>query len=165
MSIQTALRSLPSKPVLFIAPAIIVAVLGWHYSDIYRICSHRADLMTSLDNALSTARDEGSSFVFENVFPSDWDTVRVFQNYKPDTKSFHCPFGWHLSEDERDSMARRGDLTVIAFYKDKSLIDFADYPSAKAKFSISDEPVRREGVAFDVKQADGNPGYLISPRQ
>ncbi len=165
MSIQTALRSLPSKPVLFIAPAIIAAVLCWRYYDVYRVCTHRAGHMASLDKALDQAVGEGKPFVFENVFRSDWDAVRVFQSYRPDTKSFHCPFGWHYSEDERDSLARRGGLTVIAFYKDKALIDFADYPSAKARFSINDEPVRREGVAFAVTQADGYTGYLISPRQ
>lgn len=162
MSIQTALRSLPSKPVLFIAPLVMAAVLCWHYYDVYRVCSHRAASMVALDRALDRAASGKTPFIFEDVFPAEWDTVRVFQGYKPDTRSFDCPLGWHFSEEERESIARQGDLTVIAFYRNKSLIDFADYRSSRARFSISDSPIERKGIAFAVTKDGSGGGYLVS---
>ncbi len=165
MSIQTALRSLPSKPVVFIAPAIMAMVLCWYYYDIYRICTHRAGHTMVLDRALERAAGDSSPFVLEDVFPADWDTVRIFQNYQPESKSFDCPFGWHLSDDERDTIASQGDLTVLAFYKDKLLVDFADYRSSKASFSISDAPIERRGVAFAVTKKEGDGGYQVSRGQ
>ncbi len=171
MSIQTALRSLPTKPGVVIAIAIIVVVGGWQGYSLRDACLLRADLMLNLTSAIETAVQKSGDqkamrLDLGDVVPFAWDEVRIVQNYRPATASLDCPFGWHWTEETRDKLAADGLLTVLAFFDQGAFVNFMDYSGALARFEVDDRKIARTQALFEVMPpVDEEAPHILRPLQ
>lgn len=171
MSIQTALRSLPTKPGVIIAIVIIVVVGGWQGYSLRAGCMQRADLMLNLTSAIEAAVVKGGDanavrLNLADVVPFAWDEVRIVQNYRPTTASLDCPFGWHWSEETRDKLAADGLLTVLAFFDKGAFVDFMDYSGDLANFEVGDQKIVKERALFNViPSGTGEGPHILRPLQ
>lgn len=171
MSIQTALRSLPTKPGVTIAIAIIVVVGGWQGYSLRAACIQRADLMLSLTAAIEAAVVKGDGvnamrLDLADAIPFAWDEVKIVQNYRPTTASLDCPFGWHWTEEARDKLAADGLLTVLAFFDKGAFVDFMDYSGDLARFEVDDRKIVRDRALFNIiPSGTGEGPHILKPLQ
>lgn len=161
MRIQEALRALPTKPGVTIAIIIIIAVLGWQGYSLRESCTAQAEMMARLTAEIEAASLAGeaarATIDLSEVTPFTWDEVRIVQNYRPTTPSLDCPFGWHWSEETRNSLAAEGLLTVLAFFRDGGFVGFMDYSGELAVFDTDGERLSRAQAKFHA-QAPGQDG-------
>lgn len=171
MSIQTALRSLPTKPGVIIAVAIIVVVGGWQGYSLRAACLQRADLVLNLTSAIEKAVAKGGDekamrLDLGDVIPFAWDEVKIVQNYRPTTASLDCPFGWHWTEEARDKLAADGLLTVLAFFDQGAFVNFMDYSGGLARFEIDDRKIAKTQALFEVvPPGNGKGPHILRPLQ
>ncbi len=171
MSIQAALRSLPTKPGVIIAVVIIVVVGGWQGYSLRAACLQRADLMFNLTSAIEAAvvkgGDENAMHLnLADVVPFAWDEVKIVQNYRPTTASLDCPFGWHWTEQARDKLAADGLLTVLAFFDKGAFVDFMDFSGGLASFEVDDRKIARDQALFSViPSGTGTGPHILRPLQ
>lgn len=169
MSIQAALRSLPTKPGVIIAVVIILVVGGWQGYSLRTACLQRADLMLNLTSAIETevvkVGDEKARHLnLADVVPFAWDEVKIVQNYRPTTASLDCPFGWHWTEQDRDKLAADGLLTVLAFFDKGAFVDFMDFSGGLASFEVDDSKIAKERALFSVIPSDTETGpHILRP--
>ncbi len=112
--IRDALAVLPTKPVLVIAPLIIVLVLAFYYRDRHASCTEmhqfRATLGASLDAIPARERVRLAELT---DFP--WDRVRIVTGFVPRDRSAACPFEWNWADGERAALIGAGALTALIF--------------------------------------------------
>lgn len=164
MGLREAIQSVPAKPGIAIALILTVAVGAWHGYTTYSACAHRARLTQQLHQAILAASGSAAAELrIAELFGPDWNKVRVFQGYKPQTPSLNCPFEWHWSSAERNQIAEQGNLTILGLYKDQAFLDFVDYRGDWATFDLDDKPVDRAKAVFAVSRPDNNGPFFLRP--
>lgn len=112
--IRRALSALPTKPVLIVAPLIVIVVLAFYYRDRHASCTEmkqfRATLGASLD---AIAARERVRLADLTDFP--WDRVRVVTGFVPHDRGPACPFAWNWADGERTALIEAGALTALIF--------------------------------------------------
>lgn len=133
MIVKDALSVLPARPVLYIVPLIVVAVLSFYYWEQYNKCSNIKQFRSSLTSELNSM---GSSEKFRLSEFTDfiWDKVRIAVNIKPGERNAECPFGWNWAEAERESLMASGLLTVLMFGHGESIVGYAELRSDEVEF-------------------------------
>ena len=125
MFIRDALSSLPTRPVLFLAPLVVVLVLSWYYRDLYNRCSQiRAD-RDNLSEAMLAA-SPGVRLRLDELTAFTWDQVRIITGYRPQSRGSECPFDWNWSAGERDALIAAGHLTALVFARDGAIVRYVE---------------------------------------
>ena len=133
MFIRDALSSLPTRPVLFLAPLIVVLVLSWYYRDLYTRCSQiRAD-RDSLSEAILAA-NPGVRLRLDELTAFAWDQVRIVTGYRPRGRGSECPFDWNWPAGERDALIAAGHLTVLVFARAGAIVRYVEMNGNRIEF-------------------------------
>lgn len=156
--IHRALGSISPRPVLVVAPALIVLGISYHFGSQYRTCTGHAGLRQSLTDALQAASvDPARARVhLADIAKFDWDEARIQVNFKPDLRTPDCPFGWDWSRAEREALVEQDLLTVIAFARDGRIVDYLEYRRDWADFKDISNPYTQETAVFTAELEDSS---------
>ncbi len=150
MGIRDALASVPAKPVIAAALGMTVLAAGWHGWKVRDICTRRAERSEALHDwtkAIFAGSGAGSSL--NSITEFEWDQLRISQGEENLGPGRDCPFGWHWSNAERSQMAKKGNLTLIGFFKQDRLVVIADFDRRWAQFETGKEPIARQQAIFE----------------
>ncbi len=149
MGLRDAISAVPAKPIIAIAAGFTVFAAAWHGWTLHTICTKRSGLTSALHSWAADALNSGPTGArLDKATGFTWDQVRIVQAVKKPSPSPNCPFGWHLSNSEREAMAKAGNLTLIGFATEGKVIEIADFDATKARFAVGNDPISRDGAIF-----------------
>ena len=102
--IKNALSVLPTRPIVYIVPLIVVLVMSLYYADVYSRCSAGKEFRASLNNTLM-ARANGSQLRLENVTGFAWDRVRIVTGFDQERNDGACHFAWNWADEAREALS------------------------------------------------------------
>jgi hypothetical protein len=157
--IRGALESLPAKPGVAIAAALVAATLGVYYFNNYSSCTARRDARERFHAAVAeAAARDGTLLRLSDVVTTAWAEVSILGGREIQGRKIECPLGWDRSWTERLALARDGDLAVLIFSSDKGeYIDFLDIRPSLAAFTEVPARYGRDAAVFEVRQTGNNP--------
>ena len=147
--IKDRLSVLPARPVLFIAPLIVVLVLFLYYRDQYTRCANIKQYRASL-NALLRAEDTPGQFRLVEFTDFAWNKVRIVAKVEPDTISNPCPFDWNWESGERDSLLSAELLTALVFGLEGNVVSYLELRSDEVEFRGAEGNLTPESAVFTV---------------
>lgn len=153
MSVRDALSSLPSKPVLFIGPVIIVLVLSFYYRDQYEKCLDIRQSRQSITEKIRSLKP-GSTFRFTEVTDFSWNKVRIVAQVEPGTISATCPLDWNWSSGERESLLNDGLLAAVIFGQQGKVVKYLELRADELKFVGASATLSPESAVFDVGKSN-----------
>ena len=114
--------------------------------------------MAALHQAIERA-DASATGILElsKLFGDKWDALRILQGFKPESFDINCPFGSHWSADEREALAKAGNLTLIILLRDKQFFDLVDYRGDWAQFEVGDDSIPRNKAQFVLDRTAQDP--------
>ncbi len=159
--LNSALSVVPTRPLRFIVPAIIVGVLSFYYWEQYTKCTDIKRFRASLTETL------GSKGISENFRLMDytnfvWDKVRIAINIKPGERNAECPFGWNWASGERESLMASGLLTVLMFGHGESIVGYAELRSDEVAFRGVESSLTPETAVFKIGKISDNNGVSLT---
>lgn len=159
--IKNALTALPARPVLYIAPLIVVLVLSLYYRDQYSRCADIKQQRASLNEWF---RADSTSGQFRLVDFTDfaWNKVRVVASVEPDTISNPCPLDWNWERDERDALVASGRLTALIFGRDGKVVHYLELRSDEVAFEGKEFNLTPQNAIFNVDRAGIGTGITLS---
>ena len=158
--IRQALSALPTRPIVYIAPLIVIAVLSFYSADLYSRCTAAREFRASLNEALERS-GAGSAFRLADAIGFDWDRVRIVTGFKPERPANECPFGWNWADGEREALIASGRLTALLFVHEGALVNFLEVRADEVAFADVDSSLSLEDAVFAVgPDADG--GYRLA---
>ena len=149
MFIKDALSALPSRPVLFIAPLIVVVVLSLYYRDLYNRCAEVRQYRVSL-NELLNSTETSARFRLADFTDFEWNKVRIVPQVEPDTISDECPLDWNWASDERDSLIASGLLAALIFGQKGRVVKYFELRGDEVEFRGAEPGLTPETAVFDV---------------
>ena len=155
--IRNALSVLPTRPVLYIVPVIVVMVMSFYYWDIYTKCANNKQFRTSLNESLHSAAAP-VPFKLADFTDFYWDRVRVVENFKPKKRNVECPLGWNWASGERESLMATGLLTVLIFVQEGVIIQYLELRSDEVAFRGADSSITPETAVFNIGTNPVNSG-------
>jgi hypothetical protein len=163
MSIRSALGSLPSWPVLVVAPAVILVLGAISYGPAYRECTRLAEARAGFTSAVERAAQDGGGVLplDQAVTASDWDQVRILQSVKLDGPLLDCPFGWDLTRIERREIITKGQLGLLSFAGAGEVVSFVEFRSDLIRFEVDDEILARSAAVFIVEAPEIPGGAFV----
>jgi len=147
--IKNVLSVVPSRPVLFIAPVIVLLVLFFYYWDMYSRCTSNKQFRSSLNEQLH-AEDSGALFRLADITGFMWDRVRIVTNFKPENKTGECPFGWNWATGNRDSLIASGLLTVLIFVDKGTMVQVLELNGDEVAFNGADSSLTPQAAVFSI---------------
>ncbi len=148
--------SLPNpRPILVIAPALIVLALAYHFGTTYLNCSHHSEYKERLRAGIESAAARSSYLDLAEIADFPWDEAAILVNYKPDVRTTDCPFGWDWSAAERAELVADDLLTLIVFSRRGRIVDHLEYRADWAAFPDGRSPYDRTKAIFEVRRAAG----------
>ena len=162
--IKNALSVLPTRPVRFIVPLIIIGVLSIYYWEQNTKCTDIQQFRVSLTEVLQS---KGISEQFRLVDFTDfkWDKVRIAENIKPGERNAECPFGWNWGSGERESLMASGLLTVLMFGHGESIVGYAELRSDKVEFRGVESSLTPKTAVFSIGENSDNKAVLLTLSQ
>ena len=146
---KDALSAIPSRPVVFIAPVIVVLVLVFYYRDLYLKCTdirlHREAL-----NEVVSSHDRSARFRLAEFTRFSWDKVRIVARLKPHTRTVECPFGWNWRSGERETLAASGLLSALMFARQGTIVKYLEVRSDEIAFRGADSSLTPQTAVFTV---------------
>ena len=82
MFIHRALNSIPAKPALYLAPLLIVAVLGTYYLNVKSACEYDSALREQFITDVVNAGETGEHLRLDELYPANWEYAKTFQNFQ-----------------------------------------------------------------------------------
>ncbi len=162
--LKDALAGLPTRPVVYLALAVLVLGLGYHFLTTYQSCSSHARLRESLRAAIKASAGGTGTVEFARITEFPWDRADILVNYKPGGTTTHCPFQWDWSRETRDRLIAGDLLTVIVFLRDGKMVDYLEYRGDRADFVDVKNPYSPQTAIFSVEPSPHNPdGYRLTP--
>ena len=159
--IHRALNSIPARPVLYIAPLIIVLVMVFYYSSLKNECVGRVSQRQTFLQHVSQAANSGSTLKLLDITDFPWQQVKGFADFKPQHKTDSCPFGWDWSSDQRQDLISSGLLSVLIFF-DKGLVSkYIEFRGDRILIDDFDKALTPDSAVFTAKQT----GYEGVPIQ
>ncbi len=152
MGIQDAIRSIPAKPGIAIAIVATILFGAWHFYTGWQACEHRARAAESIRSAIATAQDGGVLNLAE-MFTFAWDELRVLHDYHPGENALDCPFGNHWSLEERQALAREGNLAALVLSHENNAVAFIEYLKEWGDFQTGETPLPRENARFELRRS------------
>jgi hypothetical protein len=165
ISIRQALGSLPSRPVLVIAPLLAALALGYHYYTAYRACSEQSALRQQFMAAVAAAAGAAEPRLrLSGSTPFTWSSLQVSSAPEGDRRALDCPLGSGWPASERDRLAAAGLLTVLGFYADDKLVAVVELSGEEVLFSGVGTSFGERDAVFTVArpEAGGSPFVLTA---
>ena len=150
--IHEALNSIPAKPVLYIAPLIIVLVMVFYYSSLKNECVGRASQRQTLLQHASEAANSGSTLKLLDITDFPWQQVKGFADFKPQHKTDSCPFGWDWSSGQRQDLINSGLLSVLIFFDKGSVSKYIEFRGDRILINDFDKALTPDSAVFTAKQ-------------
>jgi len=147
--IRNALSVLPTRPIMYIVPVIVVLVMSFYYWDIYTKCANNKQFRTSLNESLHAA-DAGVKFKLAEFTDFFWDRVRVVENFNPERRNVECPLGWNWASGERESLIASGLLTVLIFAQQGTIVEYHELRGDEVAFRGADSSLTPEAAVFNI---------------
>ena len=156
MFIHKALNSIPSKPVLFLAPLLIVLVLATYYWNVKSDCHARAELRGKFVSLVIDAGDAGQPLRLDELYSANWEFAKTFQNFQPKHRKRSCPLGWDWSDQVRQELIDSGMLSVIIFFNEGVISHILEFNNEQISMDEIAGRVTRDRAVFKVdKTHDG----------
>lgn len=149
--IRDALSVIPTRPVLYIAPVIVVLVMSIYYWDIYTKCTNNKQFRTSLNGLLHSV-DGSAQFRLMDSTDFMWDRVRIMENFEPGRRKIECPFDWNWPSGERESLITSGLLTVLIFAQEGRIVEYFELRSDEVAFRGADFGLKSKNAVFSVRK-------------
>lgn len=159
--LRQALAGFPTRPALYLAVAVVVVALGYHFATTYRTCSAHAALRDDLRRAIAASAAGGGPVRLAAVTGFDWDRADILVDYKPTGRVADCPFQWDWSGERRRELIAKGLLTVVVFARDGKLVDYLEYRRDRAEFADIRNPYTPDTAVFDAAPSRDAPGTMI----
>ena len=152
--IHNALRSIPSRPVKYLAPALILIVLTVYYLDLKSQCSKSFAQRQNLIHSIQLAKQNDQVFKLSSITDFEWDFVKGFIGFKPKHPKKTCPFGWDWSKQVRQTMIEQNKLSVFIFFKDRNIVNIQEFSSDDLNMENLDQKQTPESAIFNILQGD-----------
>ena len=147
--IRNALSVLPTRPVVYLVPVIVVLVMTFYYWDIYTKCSSNKQFRSSLNEVL-LSMGSADQFRLPDITRFAWDKVRIVENFKPERRNIECPLGWNWPGDERESLVASGLLTVLIFAEQGTIVAYHELRSDEVDFRGTDASIDSDAAVFSI---------------
>lgn len=163
MTIREALSAIPTRPVVYIVPVVVILVLTFYYRDLYTKCStirqHRIEL-----NEFLRGLDASTHFRLAEFTRFEWDKVRIVTGLKTGTRRIECPFGWNWDSGERESLIESGTLTAVIFGHRDSIVEYMELSGDDVSFRGVGSSLAPADAVFRVDRATGDDdGVTLTP--
>jgi hypothetical protein len=147
--IKNALSVMPTRPILYIVPLLVLAVLGFYYGDMYAKCDGNRQFRASL-NQMLIAKGASGQFRLVDATDFSWDRVRIVTGFKPEARSATCPLEWNWPRGERDSLITSGLLTVLIFVRRGTIVSYLELRHDEVAFHGADSSLSPQAAVFRV---------------
>jgi len=155
--IKNALSVMPTRPIVYIVPAIVILVMSFYYVDIYAKCQGNKQFRASL-NELLAATDASGQFRLTDATDFGWDRVRVVTDFKPEASGSECPFSWNWPRGERDSLIASGLLTVLIFVRRGAIVNYLELRHNEVAFQGADSSLSPHAAVFSIGENPDHSG-------
>jgi hypothetical protein len=164
MFIHRALNSIPSKPVLFLAPILISVVLGTYYFNVKTDCELDGTLREKFVADVVNAGETGVPLRLDELNPANWEFAKTFQNFQPKHRKRSCPLGWDWSDQTRQELIDAGMLSVIIFFNEGVISRILEFNNSSISVEEIDGRLTRDLAVFNVDKSanDGQVHYFLS---
>lgn len=152
--IKRALSVLPASPVLYIVPPLVILLMAFYYWNLYTDCTHDNQFRNSLSQLLSA--ETPTKLRLADVTNFNWDKLRIIENYHPENKIAHCPFGWDWSADERKSLIASNLLSILIFAYDGIIVEHLEVRSDHIAFENVDASLSPDTAIFIIVKGLSN---------
>ncbi len=147
--IRDALSVLPTRPVVFVVPVIVVLVMSWYYWDMYGKCTDIKQFRASLNEELHSLQTP-ARFRLADFTDFMWDQVRIVEQFDPEIRSSECPLGWNWPSGERDSLIASGLLTLVIFLHKGMIVEYLELRSDEVAFRGAETSLSPETAVFNI---------------
>ena len=152
--IKKALSVLPTRPVLYIVPPLVVLLMAFYYWNLYTDCTHDTQFRSELSELLSA--QDAVALHLANITNFNWDKLRIIENYQPENNIDHCPFSWGWSADERKDLIASSLLSVLIFGYDGIIVEHLEVRSDHIDFKNVDTSLSPDTAIFTIDQHPSN---------
>ncbi len=166
LNLKESLAGLPTRPVLYLASAVIAIGLGYHFITTYQSCRGHAELRERLEAAVAASADGTSPgpVRLSRIIDVEWDRAEILVDYKPAGSTADCPFGWDWSQKTREALIAADRLIVIVFLRGGRLVNYLELRSDRVSFVGISNPYTPETALFTVSPGAGHAGvFTLSP--
>lgn len=147
--IKNALSVMPTRPIMYIVPLIVILVMSFYYGDMYTKCTGNKQFRASLNELLATT-DASGKFRLMDATDFGWDRVRVVTDFKPEASGSECPFDWNWPRGERDSLIASGLLTVLIFVRRGAIVSYQELRHDEVAFHGADASLSPYAAVFSI---------------
>lgn len=151
---------LPTRPVLFIVPLIVILVLSLYYRDLYTKCTEIRQYRDALNDFLQST-DGSAQFRLVDFTDFSWDTVRIVTGLKAAPRSLECPLDWNWKSGERESLVSSGLLTAVIFGRQDSIVRYLELRGDEVAFRGVDSILESSRAVFKVDRQAGSGGVTL----
>lgn len=160
--LKNALSVLPTRPVVYIVPLVVVLVMSFYYWNIYIDCTKDKQRRASFNKFLHSI-NSSEPFRLTDVTDFSWDKVRIIDNYKPERKIAHCPFGWDWSAAERKSLIASNILSILIFAYNGVIVEHLELRSDEIIFKNIDNSLMPDTAIFSfIENEPGTSGITLT---
>ena len=164
--IKNALSVMPTRPIVYIVPLLVVMVMSFYYGEIYTKCTDNREFRASL-NELLAATDRSAGFRLADATNFAWDRVRIVTDFKPEASGDTCPLEWNWSQGERESLIDSGLLTVLIFVHRAAIVNYLELRHDEVAFQGMDSSLSPRTAVFSVRSNQDKDGAfeltLVTP--
>lgn len=160
--IRQALGSLPAGPGAYIAVALAVIALAWHYAGRYQDCTADRELRRAFHQTVEARGRDGRPLRLAEVAAFAWDRVEVQSGARALRNAPECPLGWNWPSGARDELIAAGRLARLFFVRDGRLARMLEARGDRVEVAEVAGVWTREAAVFEV--ARGESGWrLLGP--
>ena len=164
--IKNALSVMPTRPIVYIVPLMVIVVMSFYYGEIYSKCTDNREFRASLNGLLATT-DTTAGFRLADATNFAWDRVRIVTDFKPEASGDTCPFDWNWPRGERDSLIDSGLLTVLIFVHRAAIVNYLELRHDEVAFQSLDSSLSPQSAVFSIRSNQDKDGAfaltLVNP--
>lgn len=147
---------MPTKPVIVIAPLIVVLVLAFYYRDRHVKCTEMKQFRVTLAASLAAVPSR-QAVRFADFTDFAWDRVRIVTAFVPRERGASCPFEWNWPAGERAALIDGGALTALIFALGDAVVAYRELDGGEIEIRGVDTLLTPESAVFEVtRDADGS---------
>ncbi len=152
--IHRALNSISARPVLYIAPLIVVLVMVFYYSSLRSECVGRASQRQAFLQFVTQAADSGTLLKLSDITDFSWQQVKGFVKFRPQHRTGSCPFGWDWSSERRQELIASGLLSVLIFFNEGSVSKYIEFRGDRIRMDDFDKALTPDSAVFAAERAE-----------
>ncbi len=150
--IHRALNSIPAKPVMIIAPVMVLLVLGLYYWNRNIECTARSEQRIAFIQKIDQAATSNSILNLADVAEFPWQQVKGFIHFKPQHRKASCPFNWDWPGDDRQAVIEAGLLSLLIFFNEGAVSNYIEFRGDKIIIDEFEDSLTREEARFSVEK-------------